>query len=190
MFNVIWANKLYKISHRLIVYYTMSSILKFANGLKSMKKCLPYVQTLIISMIVATAVFVYDRKDALPMDLSEFQWKNRLLFLIAPDSNHPEFKKLQHDIARQPEEVKDRDLVIFEIFEQGESRINTAAVDRQTADSFRDRFGIAKNEFTLILVGKDGGVKLKRKGYVSLATVFELIDSMPMRQNEMRQRKQ
>jgi hypothetical protein len=110
--------------------------------------------------------------------------------LFAPDSNHPKFKKLQHDIAGQPDEVKDRDLVIFEILEQGDSRMDTEALDRQTADSVRDRFGIGKNEFTLILVGKDGGVKLKRDDHVKLAHVFELIDSMPMRQNEMRQRKQ
>ena len=143
-----------------------------------------------VATIIATSVFVYDLRDALSMDLAGFQWKNRLLFLFAPDGNHPKFKKLQHDIAGQPYEVKDRDLVIFEILEQGASRMQTGVMDRQAADSVRDRFGIAKNEFTLILVGKDGGVKLKRENYVSLATVFDLIDSMPMRQIEMRQKKQ
>jgi hypothetical protein len=27
------------------------------------------------------------------MDLTQFQWKNRMLFLFAPDGNNPDFKK-------------------------------------------------------------------------------------------------
>ena len=155
-----------------------------------MKRYLIKAKKPMLVILMATVIMICDRKDGLPMDLSQFQWKNRLLFLFAPDANHPDARKLHHDIARQPDEVKDRDLLIFEIFGQGASRMDAVALDQQTADSVRDRFGIAKNEFTLILVGKDGGVKLKRDGHVKMKDVFELIDSMPMRQNEMRQRKQ
>jgi hypothetical protein len=38
------------------------------------------------------------------------------------------------------------------------------------------------------LVGKDGGIKLKRGDQVDLREIFGLIDSMPMRQREMRQK--
>ena len=68
--------------------------------------------------------------------------------------------------------------------------MDAVALDRQTADSVRNQFDIAKSKFTLVLVGKDGGVKLRRDGHVKMADIFDLIDSMPMRQNEMRQRKQ
>jgi hypothetical protein len=124
------------------------------------------------------------------MDLTQFQWKNRLLFLFAPDSNNPLFKNLQNKIMAQRAEVKDRDLVVFEVLERGPSRMNTAPIDRQAADSIRDRFSVPQNTFSLILVGKDGGIKLKRHDQASLEEVFELIDSMPMRQNEMRQKNQ
>jgi hypothetical protein len=49
---------------------------------------------------------------------------------------------------------------------------------------------VPSSAFSLILVGKDGGIKLKRSDQVDLREVFELIDSMPMRQNEMRQKSQ
>lgn len=155
---------------------------------KKMKRFNQYVKVLLIAGILLSAFLIHDRRDALPMDLAQFQWKNRLLFLFAPDAVDPLFSKLQSEIAKQPYEVEDRDLVIFEILEQGPSRMNTTPLDRQTANSIREHFDVPQRLFTLILVGKDGGVKLMRNDQVNLADVFGLIDSMPMRQNEMQQK--
>jgi hypothetical protein len=128
--------------------------------------------------------------EATQMDLTQFKWKNRLLFLFAPDPSHPFYKQLHGQIVDQKSEVEDRDLVIFSVLLQGPSQMNTTEIDRQEVDSIRDRFMISPHEFSLVLIGKDGGIKLKRKDQVNLAEVFELIDSMPMRQNEMRQQNQ
>ena len=123
------------------------------------------------------------------MDLSQFQWKNRLLFLFTPDGKNPIFKKFQIEIKLQTAEVEDRDLVVFEVLDNGPSRMDRTQLDRQVADSIRNRFKAPKHKFTLILVGKDGGTKLKRHDQANLKEVFELIDSMPMRKNEMRQKR-
>lgn len=40
--------------------------------------------------------------------------------------------------------------------------------------------------FTVILVGKDGGDKLKSSTPVSLTKLYDTIDAMPMRQSEMK----
>ena len=124
------------------------------------------------------------------MDLDKFQWKNRLLFLFATDGNNPLFKKLQNEIIAQKAEVEDRDLVVFEVLEKGASRMNAAPIDQQMADSIRDHFRVPQHTFTLILVGKDGDTKMKRHDQANLKEVFELIDSMPMRKNEMKQKTQ
>ena len=122
------------------------------------------------------------------MDLAQFTWKKRLLFLFAPDGNNLLFKNLQSELSAQQAEVKDRDLMVFEVLERDSCRMNTTPIDRQAADSIRDRFGVPPDTFSLILVGKDGGIKLKRYDQASLKEVFELIDSMPMRQSEMQQK--
>ena len=124
------------------------------------------------------------------MDLTQFQWENRLLFLFAPDRSHPFYDHLYSQIVEQKSEVEDRDLVIFSILLQDSSQMNTTAIDRREADSIRERFMIPPHAFSLILIGKDGGIKLKRNDQVDLTEVFELIDSMPMRRNEMRQKNQ
>ncbi len=124
------------------------------------------------------------------MDLSQFQWKNRLLFLFAPNRSHPLFEVLQKSIGAQQAEVADRDLVIFEILESGTSRMDTSDLDPQVAHSLRDKFDVSPSQFALILVGKDGSVKLNRQEQTQLEDIFALIDAMPMRMQEMRQKSQ
>jgi len=133
-----------------------------------------------------TAFLIIDSKDAMSMDLSQFQWKNRQLFIFAPDGNHPFFAKLQKEISAQTAEVEDRDLVVFEVLEKGPARMNRTLIDPDAADAIRKRFAAARNRFTLVLVGKDGGIKLKRHDPIDLIEIFNLIDSMPMRKDEMR----
>ena len=124
------------------------------------------------------------------MDLTHFQWKNRLLLLFAPDSSHPLFDGMRNEILAHQTAVKDRDLVIFEVLERGPSHINQNQLDQETVDVIHKRFSVPRNRFTLILVGKDGGIKLKRNEQTDLEEIFALIDSMPMRQDELRQKNQ
>ena len=122
------------------------------------------------------------------MDFTQFRWKHRLLLLFAPDSSDPLFKQLHSELIAQKAEIKDRDLMIFHVFGQGPSRMNSTPLGPETVESIRKRFAVPRNRFTLILVGKDGGIKLKRSEQTDLKDIFALIDSMPMRQNEMRRK--
>ena len=60
----------------------------------------------------------------------------------------------------------------------------------RSAASLRKHFDVTQKTFALILLGKDGGIKLKRNDRVKLDEIFTLIDSMPMRKDEMRQKGQ
>jgi hypothetical protein len=148
------------------------------------------VKVFTVVIIIFAALMIFDQKDAMPMDLSQFQWKNRLLLIFAPDENDSLFKKLQSEIIAQEAEVKDRDLIIFELFGLGSSRMNRALLDQSKVDSIRRHFSVPQRSFRVILIGKDGGIKLKRNDQIDLETIFELIDSMPMRNDEIRQKNQ
>lgn len=122
------------------------------------------------------------------LDLSQFQWKNRLLFLFAPDRNQPFFDHLHRSIVEQAAEIQDRDLVIFEIFESGPSHMDMVDLDLQTTRLLREKFAIQKGDFSVILIGKDGGIKLNRREQTNLEDIFGLIDAMPMRREEIRRK--
>jgi hypothetical protein len=124
------------------------------------------------------------------IDLSQYLWKNRLLFIFAPNRSHPRLDALHRALSAQAAQVSDRDLVIFEILESGPSRVDTAVIDSETARVLRERFNPARVDFKVVLVGKDGGVKLDRSDQTNLKDIFALIDAMPMRREEMRQKSQ
>lgn len=132
------------------------------------------------------ALFAYNPTDAISMDLARFEWKNRLLLIFAPDDMHPHYERIGAEINAQSAEIRDRDLVVFEIFDKDPSKMNASPLSPADVNALRMHFGISRQKYALILVGKDGGVKLKRDNRVPLSEIFKLIDSMPMRKNEMR----
>jgi hypothetical protein len=150
------------------------------------------LKAIIPAMLMVAVLSIGSRRNAsaAPLDLAQFQWKNRLLFLFAPNRNHPFFDSLRQAIVARQAEVADRDLVIFEILESGPSTMNAAHLDSQSAQSLREKFEVSQGEFSVILIGKDGGIKLNRQNQTRLEDIFGLIDSMPMRREEMRQKAQ
>ena len=62
-----------------------------------------------------------------------------------------------------------------------------SATDVEAA-SLRTRFHVTPHRFTLVLIGKDGGEKFRSSAFVPLTTLAALIDTMPMRQQEMHSR--
>ena len=57
------------------------------------------------------------------------------------------------------------------------------------AQSARQRFGVEPGDFLVILLGKDGGEKIRSNKPVTLEMLTEIIDAMPMRQDEMKRQK-
>jgi hypothetical protein len=54
------------------------------------------------------------------------------------------------------------------------------------AKALRTRYGAEDGStFTALLIGKDGGVKWRDREPADLSRIFSLIDSMPMRRQEM-----
>jgi hypothetical protein len=149
---------------------------------------MPKMMMVLLTAVLACALF--GGRDALSMDLNQFQWKNRLLFIFAPQEGDEVFQALQSEMLTLPDEISERDLVVFKIFETGPSFMETSRIDPQTAAAIRTKFAAPLGQFTCILVGKDGGVKLKRHAPVKLEEIFGLIDAMPMRREEMRKKSQ
>lgn len=149
---------------------------------------MPKLIIMALMLLMAMSGFSSRNAQAQSPDLSVFKWKNRLLFLFAPNRNHPLFNALHKPLAASQSEAAERDLIIFEIFESAASSMNGEAIDSKTARRLREKFDVLPTEFTVILIGKDGGIKLDRKEHTKLDDIFALIDAMPMRQDEMRQR--
>lgn len=68
-----------------------------------------------------------------------------------------------------------------------ERDVKVQAITPEAARRERPELGVgSQTAFEVLLVGKDGGVKLRRDKPVAVSELTALIDTMPMRQNEMR----
>ena len=141
-----------------------------------------------MTIILIMSMEINTRANAATPDLSRYTWKNRLLLLFAPSRSHPYYESLQQALMERSADATDRDMVVFEILASGPSRIDGAEIDSRTSHSLREKFQIPPQGFSVILIGKDGRIKLKRGEQTNLEDIFGLIDSMPMRREEIRQR--
>jgi hypothetical protein len=144
---------------------------------------------MIVSIIVIALMALVAMGDG-ALNLNQYKWKNRLLFVFAPHNSHAVLIDLKNDLLARKDEILDRDLIIFEIFENGPSYIGKNRIDNHMAEHIRQKFDPGSGQLTVVLVGKDGGVKMRRNGPVQLDEIFSLIDAMPMRREEMRQKRQ
>jgi hypothetical protein len=119
-------------------------------------------------------------------DLSAYRWQNRLLLVFASSADLPAYQQYAQELVRQRRGIEDRDLIVFRIFEKGQSFRGEAPLAPEASISLRRRFGLQSGGTKSVLIGKDGGVKLDQAAFVPLADIFGLIDSMPMRRQEMK----
>ena len=109
-------------------------------------------------------------KELQGIELNQYLWKNRIILTFADDEDHPDLIKIKAEMKENNCGVLNRDLLHFHL----------------SNDFKTGNFTITNDQsFRIFLIGKDGGIKYESKQSVTLIQSFELIDSMPMRQDEM-----
>ena len=121
--------------------------------------------------------------------LDRYQWENRLLLVFAPSVKSPPYQTQIQLFDPEEAGFSDRDLILFRVLDEGESYAGDESLSSADADRLRERFEIAPGDFSVILVGKDGGEKRRDDTPVKTSAIFDEIDAMPMRQREMREQR-
>lgn len=118
--------------------------------------------------------------------LKEYRWNNRLLVISDPEKNtNLEAQQLQL-LAKNPAALEERDLLIVKI--ENDSIYKVLNRDQNL---ILDPSGIKSLKrdhaaFSILLIGLDGGIKLRQNTPITREDLFALIDGMPMRRAEIR----
>lgn len=111
------------------------------------------------------------------------QWKTRPLVIVAPSATDPTLVKMQ-DIVQLPANrgaFDERDMVVFVVVGDRAKR-NDVWLEPEQARALRLALDVPVGApATVLLVGKDGGVKMREQGVIDARTLFGTIDQMPMR---------
>lgn len=119
------------------------------------------------------------------LELSDYQWKNRLLLIFAPSLQSDEYQNQLLELKGEGDGLHDRDMKIFYMLEKGTSKVDQETLIVNNKEQLRDMFNVVNGEFTVILIGKDGSEKLRSNSVLKMQKLFTVIDAMPMRQQEI-----
>lgn len=123
-------------------------------------------------LIATTAICMLGSLHAEP--LAQYLWKRRVVLSFSAAESTPERISLLKQIEQYQCEFDDRQMVHIDLI-AGSS--DHRLLSRQ--------FSLPYMDFNLVLLGKDGDVKLLTS-QPSLEKLLTLIDTMPMRQRELR----
>lgn len=114
--------------------------------------------------------------------LADFEWRYRVL-VIFPDNDHAAATRQASLLLADADGLRERDLIVLEL---GRTEVRTLFGPEHDLNpqALRYDLDVTEGAFALLLVGKDGAVKLRSDEVVPLTEIFQLIDQMPMRKRE------
>jgi hypothetical protein len=144
---------------------------KFPDSIEMSEVILRCRQALLTCVALAISLTIMNAKN-----LDELRWKERVILIYAPKGSEKQLGRQEALLRLHDVELTERDI--------------TQIVVRAPAENpeIAKRFKLSDAGFSVLLIGKDGGEKLRSHEIVSPETLCRLIDSMPMRKEEMRER--
>ena len=137
---------------------------------------------LAVIFLAVSAALVPARAAA--AELSDYLWQRRPLLVFAPTDSDPRLVETQRRIEASRCDFADRDMVLGLILTGGAGTLDGDVVDTSQAQRLASEFGIDANGFAVVLIGKDGGEKLRLNDVPDLQAIYAVIDGMPMRTRE------
>ena len=137
---------------------------------------------LVLASLMSISGTTWASEDVLT-GLERLHWKHRVLLVLAQE---PLATRAMANLNEQVNELEERDVLWFLISGDAMHTNFDGTVDPELREKLLEAyFTPAPDGTSVVLIGKDGGVK-SRTSDLDLVTTFRLIDRMPMRKEEMR----
>ncbi len=123
-------------------------------------------------------------------DLNEHKWKNRVLIIQTSNELSNGYQNQLIEFINLDQEFKERKLVVYKIIRDKYKMTNYQ--NKKPDNSWKTSTKLynnnldEKDSFKVILIGLDGGIKLEQTTILKKEELFRIIDSMPMRMEELR----
>ena len=108
-------------------------------------------------------------------DLSEFVWEKRPIVVFADSPSDPRFVQQMENLSDRPDDLAERDVVVL------------TDTDPAARSALREKF--RPRGFMIVLVSKEGTVFLRKPFAWDLREINRAIDKLPLRQREIRERR-
>ena len=146
------------------------------------------LSALVFAALLPTAILAQDSAEPRPegpdpaliqpadgRELSEFLWKNRLVLVFADSAADPRFHEQLDRLTEGVDMLIERDVLVL--------------TDTDPASPSPARKKLRPRGFSLVLIDKDGGIKLRKPSPWSVREITRSIDKFPSRLREVEDRR-
>ena len=155
------------------------------------------MRTLLLFLLAAAAGHCFEAQaqsspdcPTHPGSLALMRHCNRRLRVFGPSATHQRLKRQQASLDAAADDMMDRNVLYLPVLAAAKdfpAPLDVPYILLSTAEqgSIRKRFHIPPDSFAVVLLGEDGGTKLRSIAPVPVEKLNNLIDRMPTRKLEM-----
>lgn len=136
---------------------------------------------------IATILFLFQICSTSAQSLDEYQWRNRLIIILANSEKDKRCQLQLKDLKTDLKGMEERKFVVIILTPNYQITGINSKIKHQSGISYKD-LATKREDFELLLIGLDGGVKFRQNEPVSHRELFSQVDQMPMRRQEMEKR--
>ena len=122
-------------------------------------------------------------------NLEKHTWKNRILIVKTSDSASAIYQEQIKEFSNATDEMKVRKFVLYKITKDHFEMIDFTNPELIDSGKITGKpIGMTLNDkenFEVILIGLDGGIKLRQTEVLTKEALFNIVDAMPMRRSEI-----
>ncbi len=119
--------------------------------------------------------------DCATQSLTDYRWENRLVLILADSGDSPFLKDQLNALRDDDPGLRDRKLMVFQVTPTGYREGLDGGRWQSDASLYQTHHRAGEE---IILIGLDGGVKLRQKQVLTREKLYATIDVMPMRRAE------
>lgn len=149
-----------------IISFALAAVAAFAPAAHAVEEATPLARWEADHTIVLQAADIV---------IEDFHWLARPVVVFADSPADPRYRQQMELLLARMDALEERDVVVI--------------VDTDPADPSALRTQLRPRGFMLVLLGKDGGVKLRKPLPWDVREISRSIDKIPMRQQEIRDRR-
>ncbi|WP_115461981.1 DUF4174 domain-containing protein [Winogradskyella aurantiaca] len=120
--------------------------------------------------------------------LSGYQWHNRLLVISNPLNNLEKETEQLELLGSLDQDFKERKILVLKLTNHNYTVLNSNVTTNTSDPIGIEGLTLSEKEFSILLIGLDGGIKLRQNQSIKRDELFAIIDGMPIRQSELRQK--
>lgn len=119
-------------------------------------------------------------------DLAHHQWQNRLLIIKLNTAKLQLYQQQLNELMGNLAGLKERKLILYHVKDYQYCKgLKKRTTWQALKDGALKQVCKSKFDFEVILIGLDGGVKLRQARVLKVAKLFAVIDAMPLRKGEL-----